>query len=113
MLRYLGDTKQSDYPATLAGNFALISYGECSFQLKAALSVAAGAVGTIIFDDFDDILQDTLEEQGDYTPTVGISKADGLKLIAALEAGIVQATKLSVEFDKVKRQRTMIFSFAR
>jgi Zn-dependent M28 family amino/carboxypeptidase len=40
-----------DYPASVAGNVALIQRGTCSFVAKAALAQQLGAAGVIIFND--------------------------------------------------------------
>ena len=40
-----------DFPATVAGNIALVQRGTCTFREKADNAAAAGAVGVIIFNE--------------------------------------------------------------
>lgn len=82
----------SDYPDEVADNIALISRGECEFGLKSALAGAAGAGAAVIFnDEAGPIGSGTLgpppRPEGEYIPTVGISKAAGDEIAEALEAG--------------------------
>ncbi|RDW77320.1 peptide hydrolase-5 [Coleophoma cylindrospora] len=78
----------ADYPAEISGAIALISRGTCEFGLKSALAGAAGAIGVLIYNNVDGALSGTLGQEtrpeGSYPPTSGISKADGLALLASL-----------------------------
>ncbi|PMD51227.1 putative leucine aminopeptidase 2 [Hyaloscypha bicolor E] len=90
----------ADYPAELAGKIALISRGTCTFATKAALSKAAGAIGTVIYNNVEGLLQGTLGGEGNYAPTVGISQADGQTLLALVASGTATAG-LIVELSEV------------
>jgi carboxypeptidase Q len=93
---------KADYPAELAGAIALIGRGTCTFGIKAALSKAAGAIGTIIYNNVPNtVLQGTLGEPGNYAPTVGITQEDGQAFAAAIAAGTVQNVELTVDLDEV------------
>jgi hypothetical protein len=91
---------QADYPAELAGKIALISRGTCTFATKASLSKAAGAIGTVIYNNVEGLLQGTLGGEGNYAPTVGISQADGQTLLALVASGTTTAG-LIVELSEV------------
>ncbi|EKG11208.1 Glycoside hydrolase family 47 [Macrophomina phaseolina MS6] len=83
--------EQSDYPAEVEGNIALISRGTCEFGLKSVYAGLAGAAGAIIYNNIEgDITGGTLgtpREEGPYVPTVGISRALGLELVDEVAAG--------------------------
>ena len=67
------------------GKIALISRGACSFAQKSANAKAAGAEGSVIYNNIDGPLNGTLGEPSpDHGPTTGISKADGEALVASL-----------------------------
>lgn len=87
MLRFI----EGDYPSAVSGSIALISRGSCTFATKATNAKAAGAIGTIIYNNVEGLLQGTLGGAGDYAPTIGISLADGQTLVTALESGTVTA----------------------
>jgi Zn-dependent M28 family amino/carboxypeptidase len=77
----------SDFPAQVSGNVALIHRGECTFAQKSINAKAAGAVGALVYNNLDGELSGTLGGVGAYVPTVGISKAEGESIIAALFNG--------------------------
>lgn len=56
--------------------------------MKSALAGTAGAVGVIIYNNVDGLLAGTLgsaeRPEGPYPPTVGLSKADGLTILAGI-----------------------------
>ncbi|KFZ12414.1 hypothetical protein V502_07107 [Pseudogymnoascus sp. VKM F-4520 (FW-2644)] len=86
-----------DFPAEVSGKIALISRGTCTFGAKAKLAKAAGAVGVVVYNNEDGVVQGTLGEEGDYPPTIGISKAQGEKFLAAIAAGTAQTANLIIE----------------
>lgn len=90
---------QADYP-DLTGKIALISRGTCPFATKATLSKAAGAVGTLVYNNVEGVVQGTLGGPGVYAPTVGISQADGQAFVALIAAGPVTAT-LAVDLTEI------------
>ncbi|OBT60650.1 hypothetical protein VE03_09934 [Pseudogymnoascus sp. 23342-1-I1] len=87
----------ADFPAEVSGKIALLSRGTCTFGAKALLAKAAGAVGVVVYNNEDGVVQGTLGEEGDYPPTVGISKAQGEKFLAAIAAGTAQTADLIIE----------------
>lgn len=83
---------EEDYPAEVAGSIALIKRGECNFALKATHAKTAGAVGAVIYNNIDGLVQGTLGAVSpDYAPVVGISLADGQAILDELAAGDVKA----------------------
>ncbi|KAH8599269.1 putative leucine aminopeptidase 2 [Bisporella sp. PMI_857] len=69
----------------LTGKVALISRGVCTFNFKSTTAQAAGAVAVLIYNNQDGFLDSaTLGSPGDYVPTVGILKTDGLALVSSL-----------------------------
>lgn len=93
----------SDYPASLSGNIALVSRGTCPFGQKASLAKAAGAVGTVIYNNVPGNLAGTLGGVGDYAATVGVSQETGATLLSAVAAGEVTATLI---VDAIAENRT-------
>ncbi|KFY59103.1 hypothetical protein V496_05834 [Pseudogymnoascus sp. VKM F-4515 (FW-2607)] len=87
----------ADFPAEVSGKIALISRGTCAFGAKALLAKAAGAVGVVVYNNVDGVVQGTLGEEGDYPPTIGISKAQGEEFLAAIAAGTAQTADLFIE----------------
>jgi hypothetical protein len=93
---------QADYPTAVAGSIALISRGTCTFATKAANAKAAGAIGTVIYNNVaEGVLQGTLGGPGDYAPTVGLSQADGQALVASINGGAVETAALEVILSEV------------
>ncbi|KAF8853393.1 transferrin receptor ectodomain, apical domain-containing protein [Acephala macrosclerotiorum] len=90
----------ADYPAELAGNIALISRRICTFAAKATFAKDAGAIGIIIYNNVEGLLQGTLGSEGDYALTVGISLADGQAIVAALVSESVTAD-LDVDLSEI------------
>ncbi|MFF3019844.1 M28 family metallopeptidase [Streptomyces sp. NPDC057939] len=75
------------------GKIALVQRGGCTFAVKQANAAAAGAVGTIIYNNTDGALNGTLgDANAGKVPTGGITKADGEKLAAEAAAGPVEVT---------------------
>lgn len=80
-----GIGRLSEFPATVAGEIALIERGELTFTQKVENAVAAGASGVIIFNN----------EEGPFTaasepadiPAVSVSQEDGLRLREVALAG--------------------------
>lgn len=76
---------QADFAGLdLTGKIALISRGTCNFSVKTLLAGSSGAVGTIIYNNAASALGGTLgAENSAYVPTIMISQADGLALLAS------------------------------
>ena len=93
----------SDYPATLAGNIALVSRGSCDFGLKSALAGGAGAVGAVIYNNVAAISAGTLgpppRAEGPYVATVGIPQALGQTYVSQLAGGATLTASLDVLTD--------------
>ena len=80
-----------DYSGISAeGRIALVARGETTFSEKAANAKAAGATAIIIYNNAAGGITPALSE--DTIPTVGISKADGEKLISAANKTITIGT---------------------
>ncbi|PSN61774.1 leupeptin-inactivating enzyme 1 precursor [Corynespora cassiicola Philippines] len=92
----------ADYPAELSGNIALISRGTCPFGQKAASAKAAGAVGTIIYNNIEGNLAGTLGGVGDYAPTVGVTLEVGTQLKEIAAAG----TEVTLDVLSIQENRT-------
>lgn len=54
-----------DFPASLEGQVALISRGNCTFALKALNSIRRGAVAVLIFNSQETIFRGTLGNPSD------------------------------------------------
>ena len=91
---------QSDYPAELAGNIALISRGTCQFGLKSALAGNAGAIGALIYNNIPGPLQGTLgagpRPEGDYVPTLALSQEQGTAFVESITGGATITATLDV-----------------
>ncbi|KAE8351315.1 putative leucine aminopeptidase 2 [Aspergillus coremiiformis] len=84
---------ESDYPSDIAGKVALIQRGQCAFGDKSVLAAKAQAAASIVYNNVPGSISGTLgsaqNDKGSYSATVGISLADGQKLISLAEAGSV------------------------
>lgn len=80
----------TDFPATVTGNIALISRGDCTFGDKAALAGAAGAGGAIIYNNVEGSFSGTLgavsNPLGPYPPVAGVSLESGQTLLSLAAA---------------------------
>jgi subtilisin family serine protease len=77
--------RAGDFPAGVAGNLALIQRGTITFAEKVANARLAGATGVVIHDNVAAAITDnpwTLNGLANALPTVRISQADGLALLA-------------------------------
>lgn len=98
-LVYAGLGKTTDFAnINVAGKFALIQRGEIAFAEKVKNAQAANASGVIVFNNAAGLSQGTLSEDGkteiDY-PVVMIEQAEGLKLVATLNAGKLASSEVS------------------
>ncbi|KAH7364791.1 putative leucine aminopeptidase 2 [Rhexocercosporidium sp. MPI-PUGE-AT-0058] len=82
----------TDFPPNTAGKIALVFRGTCQSGIKAHNAFLAGAVGMIVYNN--DVgtlegysLQILPTAGGPYVPTSGITRAEGLALVARLAAG--------------------------
>lgn len=80
----------------LTGKFALISRGEITFVEKVQNAMNAHAVGVIIYNNKDGLMQGVASESGELDlPVVMIEKAVGLEILAALKSGVVASASVS------------------
>ena len=101
----------ADFPA---GNIALIQRGApagfpvaCTFALKTANAVAAGASGVIIFNNVAGLLLGTLGAPVANVPTIGISLALGQELLALVPGGLT--VRLAADtFAEIRTTRNVI-----
>ncbi|KAI8079682.1 peptidase S8/S53 domain-containing protein [Gilbertella persicaria] len=86
-----------DVPGDVKGKLALIQRDDaCAVKTKTENAAAAGAVGVVFYDQYDDNISDFPP----YLPTIPslvVGKRDGQKLIAAVKAGTVDVTVYSKE----------------
>ncbi|PLR94855.1 M28 family peptidase [Bacillus sp. T33-2] len=77
----------------LTGKIALVQRGEIPFAQKVLNAAAKGAVGVIIFNNADGVINGTLGAPDDkYIPVVGITRDAGQALVSALDSGPLTAT---------------------
>ena len=88
----------ADFPATVAGNIALIQRGEISFADKVTNAQNAGAVGVILYNNESGIFSGTLGTAGTWIPGVTISLEDGQLLVAA-GSPVVSLNILATNYD--------------
>lgn len=74
------------------GKIALVLRGDCQSGIKAHNAFLSGAVGMIVYNNVEGTLegyslQILANVGGPYVPTAGISQAEGLALLARLNAG--------------------------
>ena len=78
----------ADFPAEVDGAVALVQRGDCTFAEKARLATESGAVAAVVYNNADvGPAAGTLGETNDYVAICGITRADGLRLVEAYEAG--------------------------
>jgi Zn-dependent M28 family amino/carboxypeptidase len=91
----------ADFAGFTAGSIAVISRGSCTFAIKAQNAAAAGAAGTIVYNNTAGPLSGTLGNVQTFEgPVVGVPTSVGQQLVAA--AG--QTARLKV--DRVNETRT-------
>jgi len=78
-------------PTALAGQFALVNRGSCTFAIKAQNAQAAGAVGVIIANNAAGTLSPGGAAADVTIPVFGVTMAEGAALRAAIAAGPVVA----------------------
>lgn len=88
--------KVGEFPATVAGKFALISRGEITFAEKIKNAQAAKAVGVVFYNNAKGLVQGTAGEgqEIDY-PVVMIEKEKGEEIVALLKQGQSASTEVS------------------
>ncbi|MCB0391476.1 MAG: S8 family serine peptidase [Bdellovibrionales bacterium] len=82
----------------LTGKVALIQRGEIAFKDKADNALSKGAIAVVIFNHEPGLLMGTLGDEISYSiPVLGMNKADGEQLKAALEAGSIVEMNVAVD----------------
>ena len=88
--------EMSDFPATVAGNIALIQRGTCPFVQKLANAEEAGAAGVILFNEGNTATRvnpQFIEGPFDFgIPAVYVSSTLGTELYRATQAGPVRVS---------------------
>lgn len=91
---------KTDFPETVAGSIALISRGTCSFRTKATLAKEAGSLAALIYNNQEGPFQGTFQRIVDtLAPSLALSQADGLALLAAAGNGTTLLATLSISAE--------------
>ncbi|EPE27057.1 Zn-dependent exopeptidase [Glarea lozoyensis ATCC 20868] len=89
----------ADFP-DLTGKIALISRGSCTFVIKASFAEAAGALGTVIYNNVSPgVIAGSGE--GDFGPVLSITLTDGQALVAKLATGATVIGTMNVDIDSI------------
>ncbi len=86
-------------PVSPAGKVALIKRGLCSFAEKVMNAETAGAVGTVIYNSVSGNFFGTLGAFSAAGPSVSVSNADGLTLVAEIGSGTTKVDLKVVATD--------------
>ena len=101
----------SDFPASTAGNIALIQRGTCDFVIKAQNAEAAGAIGAIIFNEGQpgrtDIINGTLGEPVDI-PVLDTTFAVGEELYTLAQTSTVTVHILTSTISETRSTSNVI-----
>jgi Zn-dependent M28 family amino/carboxypeptidase len=101
----------ADFAGFTAGNIALIQRGTCTFAVKAANAVAAGAVAVIVFNEGQPERTDPfIGDLGDpvAVPVVGIGFDEGARFAALAAAGPVTARVVTDTVAEIRSTRNVI-----
>jgi aminopeptidase YwaD len=91
-----GIGRPEDFPAQgMAGQVALLERGELTFSEKASNAAAVGAAAVIVYNNQEGPFRGDLQEES-AIPAVGVSQAEGQRLLALLAQGPV-TVRLSVQ----------------
>ncbi|KAG5981857.1 hypothetical protein E4U54_006537, partial [Claviceps lovelessii] len=105
---------QTDYPAGLAGNIALIKRGNCSFTIKSERSGMAGAVAAIVYNNepgtFDGSLFEPAKNQ---VATFALGAAEGAAYAEQLSKGQVLSATAFVDATVDTVQTTSVIAQTR
>jgi serine protease len=87
---FCGLGRTADFPSNVAGRIAVIQRGEITFAEKTRAAKAAGATAVVIVNNDDSAITwtliaatDPLSATFDWPITIGVSKQDGARLLAA------------------------------
>ena len=96
-------------PAAVAGRVALIIRGVCSFREKALNARAAGATAALIYNSGSGIFFGTLGAPTINYPVAGLSREDGLAILALLPATLAWTDRFA---DALNATGGLISSFS-
>ena len=82
----------TNFPPAVSNNIALISRGTLSFTQKVSNALAAGAKAAVIYNNASGNFQGTLQNAGNWPPTLAIAQADGLALQERTPVTVTVAT---------------------
>ncbi len=95
---------EADFPATVAGNIALIRRGTCSFGIKVANAGAAGAVAALVYNNANGTLTGTLGSatpaSGKYVPAAALTLAQGEAILASTSQKTAQMDIVGIVEDR-------------
>ena len=101
--------KPGEFPAAVAGKFALISRGEIAFSEKVKNAQAAKAIGVVFYNNADGLMQGTVGDPNnpnapelDYA-VVMIEKIEGEKIVEAFKKGqktIADVSTIKTDYSK-------------
>jgi serine protease len=98
-----GFGKTTDFTADAAGKIALISRGDITFGEKIKNAMAARAIGAIVYNNADGLINATLVDEGEPNidfPAAMIEQTEGLKIVDALNLKIdIAAQMMTLKTD--------------
>jgi aminopeptidase YwaD len=106
-LIHVGKARLGEFGDEVHGKIALIEHGENSSHEKIENVLSNGAVGAIIYHDLPSgdpsAIYKSFPYGGEMIPVIGITRDDGLFLVAKLEAGETIEASLVVDTAKVEK----------
>jgi subtilisin family serine protease len=76
----------TNFPTAVSGNIALIRRGTLTFAEKVSNAMTAGATVALIYNNQPGNFDGTLQNAGNWIPSLSLSQADGTALLAQLPA---------------------------
>jgi subtilisin family serine protease len=70
----------TNFPASVSGNIALIKRGTLTFVEKVSNAMAAGATAAVIYNNQAGNFDGTLQNAGNWIPSLSLAEADGIAL---------------------------------
>lgn len=105
---HVGKARQGEFGDEVHGKIALVEHGEISFYEKILNVLDKGAVGAIMYHDLPSgdpsIFYKSFPYEGETIPVVGITRDDGLRLVAQIEAGESIEASLEVDTELVEKK---------
>jgi subtilisin family serine protease len=74
----------TNFPAAVSGNIALIKRGTLTFAEKVSNAMAAGASAALLYNNQTGNFDGTLQNAGNWIPSLSLSQTDGTTLLARL-----------------------------